>query len=136
MDIGPKKDILGVLSKAIRKRGMKFGVYYSLLEWYNELYLRDKKAHFETSYYPDNIVWPDVEFMIENYKPSVLWFDGENEAHVSYWKTRELLAWLYNESPVKDEIVVNDRLGYGTLCKHGDTFNCDDTYNPSKHDFN
>ena len=31
----------------------------------------------------------------------------------------EMLAWLYNESPVKDEVVVNDRWGKDTRHKHG-----------------
>ena len=26
------------------------------------------------------------------------------------------IAWLYNESPVKDEVVVNDRWGSGAPC--------------------
>src|SRR5260370_20861524 len=31
----------------------------------------------------------------------------------------ELLAWLFNESPVKDEVVVDDRWGSDTRHKHG-----------------
>ena len=33
-------------------------------------------------------------------------------------------------SPVKDTIVVNDRWGIGTTCKHGDYLTCSDRYNP------
>ena len=35
------------------------------------------------------------------------------------WRSPELLAWLYNESPVKDEVVVDDRWGSDTRHKHG-----------------
>ena len=35
------------------------------------------------------------------------------------WKSPELLAWLYNESPVKDDVIVNDRWGKETRHKHG-----------------
>ena len=35
------------------------------------------------------------------------------------WKSPELLAWLFNDSPVKDEVVVNDRWGKETRHKHG-----------------
>jgi len=35
------------------------------------------------------------------------------------WHSAELLAWLYNESPVKDEVVVDDRWGSDTRHKHG-----------------
>jgi alpha-L-fucosidase len=35
------------------------------------------------------------------------------------WKSPELIAWLFNESPVKDEVVINDRWGKDTRHKHG-----------------
>lgn len=41
-----------------------------------------------------------------------------------------LLFRLYNDSPVKNEIVVNDRWGKGIPCHHGDFYNCHDRYNP------
>ena len=42
----------------------------------------------------------------------------------------EFLAWLYNKSPVKDTVVVNDRWGQGTTCKHGGYLTCGDRYHP------
>ena len=39
----------------------------------------------------------------------VLWSDGEWEALDTYWRSKEFLAWLYNDSPVKDTVVANDR---------------------------
>lgn len=33
-------------------------------------------------------------------------------------------------SPVKDTVVVNDRWGHDTGCKHGGYFSCADRYNP------
>jgi len=33
-------------------------------------------------------------------------------------------------SPVRDTVVVNDRWGIDTQCRHGDFFNCHDQYNP------
>jgi len=42
----------------------------------------------------------------------------------------EFLAWLYNDSPVKDDVVVNDRWGDDTRGKHGGYYNYDDRYNP------
>lgn len=67
---------------------------------------------------------------VNQYQPSVIWSDGEWEAKDSYWNATNFLAWLYNESPVKDEVVVNDRWGSGILCKHGDFYTCTDRYNP------
>ena len=33
-------------------------------------------------------------------------------------------------SPVRDNIMVNDRWGSETYCKHGDVKDCTDKYNP------
>lgn len=60
----------------------------------------------------------------------VIWSDGDWEANDTYWHSKEFLAWLYNESPVKDSVVVNDRWGYMTGCAHGGFFNCADRYSP------
>lgn len=62
----------------------------------------------------------------------MVWSDGEWEASENYWKSKEFLAWLYNESPVNDTVVVNDRWGQGTGGKHGDFYTFADRYNPGK----
>ncbi|XP_050666579.1 tissue alpha-L-fucosidase [Leptidea sinapis] len=132
VDIGPKRDLVGDLAQAVRKQGMKFGVYHSLYEWYNPIYLEDKRTLFLSKNYPQTKLWPDIKQLINDYKPSVLWSDGDWEALDVYWNSTDLLAWLYNDSPVKDDIVVNDRWGIGIPCHHGDFYNCADRYNPGK----
>lgn len=112
---------------------MKFGVYYSLLEWFNKIYEEDKERQYSTTFYTDSVVWPDIKQLIHDYEPSVLWSDGEWEGTDTYWRSTDLLAWLYNESPVKEEIVVNDRWGLDMGCHHGDFYNCRDRFNPSKY---
>jgi len=42
----------------------------------------------------------------------------------------EFLAWLYNDSPVKDKVIVNDRWADDTRGVHGGFYNFDDRYNP------
>lgn len=69
---------------------------------------------------------------VENYHPEVIWSDGEWEATDEYWTSKEFIAWLYNESPVKDTVVVNDRWGKGDVGKHGDYYTYADRYNPGK----
>lgn len=39
---------------------------------------------------------------------------------------------LYNDSPVRNTVVTNDRWGIGTSCRHGDFLTCKDRYNPGK----
>lgn len=126
--IGPHRDIIGELAVAVRKQGLKFGVYYSLLEWYNTLLNRDSRK--KTTKYVDTVVIPQLKDLVVKYKPDIIWFDGHWNKDVSYWKTLEFLTWLYEESPVKDTVVVNDRLGKGTDGIYGDFRNYTDRYLP------
>lgn len=132
VEVGPKRDLVRELAEAVRNESMKFGVYHSLYEWFNPIYKEDKATGFSTQTYVETKLWPDIQQLVEDYKPSVIWSDGDWEAHDDYWKATELLAWLYNESPVKDEIVVNDRWGIDIPGKHGDFYNYADRFNPGK----
>ncbi|XP_058790629.1 alpha-L-fucosidase-like [Phymastichus coffea] len=130
-DVGPHRDLLGELATAIRKNTkLRFGLYHSLFEWYNPLYLHDKKNNFSTNLFVTKKVLTEMKELIETYQPEVLWSDGDWETTEKYWKSKEFLAWLYSESPVKETIVVNDRWGQNTSCQHGDFYNCQDRYNP------
>ena len=113
VDQGPKRDVLGDLSDAVRRKGLRMGYYYSLYEWYNPLYLKDKAA------YVDQHMIPQFKDLVTRYKPSILFTDGEWEQTSAVWRSPEMVAWLFNESPVKDEVVINDRWGKDTRHKHG-----------------
>jgi alpha-L-fucosidase len=108
VDVGPHRDLAGDLSKAVVARGLKMGFYYSLYEWYDPLYLHDPDR-----YVTDHMV-PQMKDLVERYHPSLLWTDGEWERPSSFWKSTDFLAWLFNESSVRDEIAVNDRWGKET----------------------
>ena len=113
VEIGPKRDLVGDLTTAVRAKGLKAGIYYSLYEWYNPLWLTDKPRYIAEH------MTPQFKDVVTRYKPSIIFSDGEWELPSSEWHSAELLAWLYNESPVKDEVVVNDRWGKETRHKHG-----------------
>ncbi len=112
VDVGPKRDLIGDLFKAVRKTSVHAGMYYSLYEWFNPLWLKDKNKFVAEH------TWPQMKDLINNYQPDVFWTDGDWEAPAETWKSQEFLAWLYNESPVKEKIVVNDRWGSGVRFKH------------------
>ncbi|XP_063920280.1 alpha-L-fucosidase-like [Zophobas morio] len=129
-DVGPNRDLLGDLAQAVRAKNLTFGLYHSLYEWYNPIYLADKNNSFTTQEFVDNKMLPEMYEVINNYQPSVLWSDGDWEANDTYFRSTEFLAWLYNDSPVKDVVLVNDRWGIDIPCKHGDFYSCKDRYNP------
>ena len=59
--------------------------------------------------YPMNKMLPELMDLVNSYQPDVIWSDGDWEAEPDYWGSKDFLAWLYNDSPVKDTVVVNDR---------------------------
>lgn len=116
MESGPKRDLLGELFTAVRKTSVRPGMYYSLYEWFHPLWLKDKKAFAATH------TWPQMQELINTYRPDVFWTDGEWDAPDDVWKSKEFLQWLYNESPVKKEIVTYDRWGSGIRFNHGGVY--------------
>lgn len=138
VDVGPNRDIIKELSQAVRDKSMKFGIYYSLFEWFNRMYLSDKLHGFLKQTYVNYKMWPELVEIIDRFNPEIIWSDGDWEAPDEYWKAKEFLAWLYNSSPVRETVVTNDRWGLGTNCKHGDFYTCSDRFNPGtlqKHKF-
>ncbi|SUS06549.1 Alpha-L-fucosidase [uncultured Defluviicoccus sp.] len=113
---GPKRDLMGELSEACRSRDLKFGFYYSLYEWFNPLWLADRRR------YVDEYMFPQFKDVVSRYKPAIIFSDGEWSMPSKEWRSEELLAWLFNDSPAKDEVVVNDRWGKDTRHKHGTYF--------------
>lgn len=133
-DIGPKRDLLGDLSTSVRAEGLKMGLYYSIPDWESiprkidgsEYYIRQEfvdKYGLTPEYYRDEVALPQLGELVLNYQPSLIFSDaGEWVYDAEFWKTKEFLTWLYNESPVKNEVVVNDRWCKGMPSNHGDYF--------------
>jgi alpha-L-fucosidase len=113
VDVGPHRDLAGDLTKAVKAKGLHMGFYYSLYEWFNPLYKEDPAR------YVDEHMIPQMKDLVTRYQPDVVWTDGEWDMPSEKWKSTEFLAWLYNESPVKETVVVNDRWGKETRGKHG-----------------
>ena len=139
MDIGPRQDLVGQLSKSVKattspytNSSLHFGVYHSLLEWFNPAYLADKQSNFTTSSFVDSKAMPELYDLVTKYQPELIWSDGDWETTSEYWKGPEFLAWYATHSPVKDTAVWNDRWGHDSTCKHGSFLTCSDRYQPGK----
>ncbi len=116
VDVGPHIDFLAELKRALAKTDVKFGVYHSVYEWFHPLYKKDPEE------YAVKHLIPMLKELITKYEPATLFTDGEWDHESSVWHSTEFLQWLYNESPVKDTIVPNDRWGKETRGRLGGNF--------------
>ncbi len=113
MEVGAHRDLVGDLSMAVKASGLKMGLYYSLYEWYHPLWQNDRQRFVNEHFLPQ------VKDLVTRYKPDILWADGEWEMEADQWKSKEFLAWLFNDSPVNNSVVINDRWGKGVRNNHG-----------------
>jgi alpha-L-fucosidase len=113
VETGPQRDVLGDLTAAVRRKGLKMGFYYSLYEWYHPLWLSDKPRYVREH------MFPQFKDLVTRYRPAIVFSDGEWDLPSAEWRSPELLAWLFNESAAKDEVVINDRWGKDSRHKHG-----------------
>ena len=116
VDVGPHRDFLAELKAALEKTDVRFGVYHSVYEWFHPLYLKNPEQ------YALEHLHPMLKELITKYEPATLFTDGEWDHPSSVWHSTEFLTWLYNESPVKDFIVPNDRWGKETRGHFGGNF--------------
>lgn len=111
--VGPGRDLVGELNSAIRQTGLKFGLYYSLYEWFHPWWLSDKPRFVREH------MQPQLKDLVTRYQPDILWNDGDWELTPEEWGSAELLRWLYQDSPVKNTIITNDRWGKGLMKNFG-----------------
>ena len=112
VDVGPKRDLVGELTTAVRKTSVKMGLYYSLPEWNNKLHRWYTDPHKNIGEYVDKIMLPQFKDLISTYKPSVVFTDGEWYNSAEGWHAKELISWYYNT--VGEEAIVNNRWGSGS----------------------
>ena len=115
VDCGPHRDICGELTEAVRKQGLKMGFYYSLPEWTSKIHRWYVDPDENIGTYVDIHMIPQFKELINKYKPTVLFTDGEWRNSAEQWHATELISWYYNT--VGKDAIVNDRWGGGQ--QHG-----------------
>ena len=129
VDSGPKRDLTGDLTNAVRAEGLKMGLYYSIWDWFNPYWpekdqpttgakRRAGVPDESREKYINEVMYPQFKQIVNDYQPSVIFSDGDWWMDDDKWQTKPMLAWLYNNAPNKDEVVINDRWGK-VRGKHG-----------------
>ena len=71
VDVGPKRDLVGDLTNSVRAAGIHMGLYHSLREWFNPLYMEDNQpscSKNHTTLFPDEVLLPTLKEMVMQYK--------------------------------------------------------------------
>ena len=114
------KDALKELSAACKEAGIKFGLYYSIMDWHHPQaqrfsYLhndpnksKDNEANFAE--YFNNYLKPQVKELMDNYDPDIMWFDGEWTSSYTQEQGLELYAYLRE---LKPSLIINNRVDKG-----------------------
>ncbi|WP_165501329.1 alpha-L-fucosidase [Pedobacter psychrodurus] len=108
-----KIDIVGALNEACKKQGIKFCIYYSVLDWHHPDYpihssknqtIDPKSDMNRYLIYMKN----QLKELITKYDPYMLWFDGQWEKPWTDEMGKDLYAYL---KQLKPTIITNNRLG-------------------------
>lgn len=107
-----KKDVVGALSAACKKQGIRFCIYYSVLDWHNPDYpihspgrKPDPKADMNRYI---AFMKNQLKELITKYDPYMLWFDGQWESPWTDSMGREIYSYV---KKLKPSIITNNRLG-------------------------
>ncbi|MCC5828334.1 MAG: alpha-L-fucosidase, partial [Phycisphaeraceae bacterium] len=128
------RDLIGPFAQAMRRAGLRIGIYFSHLDWSHPDYPTIVKPNganrqqddpgYDYSYprpgHEDPERWEQflafhraqLQELCRNYEPDLLWFDGDWERSDEQWRFGELRDALHQWCPT---VVLNSRMG-----GHGD----------------
>ncbi|MGQ4386966.1 alpha-L-fucosidase [Streptomyces sp. SAS_270] len=119
---GYQPDLLAQLKTECESRGIRFGLYYSIMDWnhssqtanHSTVYSTMSSQAARTAYITD--MKAQLQELLDRYDPAVLWFDGDwcgNPATPTlddWWVKadgEDLYNWLISRKP---SLVVNERV--------------------------
>ena len=149
VELGPKRDIAREWADSCRKRGLKFGFYYSIEDWAYPVIGPDGNVDIRLWHIgnPDELVkdtaaWDRkfltgkipvrdffeqyinaaaVEFF-DKYDPDIFWGDGDWGGSLEKRKFRPVISYFLNNAAGRKEVVFNDRLGECRGAAKGDAY--------------
>lgn len=139
------RDLFGELMQAVERAGLKKGIFYEIEDYFNfgcsyainasGSALSGRRCPWGGSdegfppgwaaNYVNQTMIPELIDLVNRYEPHYLYADGDWSGSDDFLQTKPFLSWLFNESPVKDFVVTNDRWGNTTRTHHGDTYLCE-----------
>ncbi len=114
-----KRDMIKPFFEELRKRNIKCGAYYSLIDWsFNDYpgFLKDSSRYkIENDYKRWNrfrdFFQGQINELAKNYNPDLWWFDGDWEHNAEEWESQKIKKIITTYNP---KAIINGRLqGYG-----------------------
>ena len=114
-----KMDMIAPFFAALRKKNIKCGAYFSLIDWGNPDYpgfLKDS-SRYQVSDDPQrwsrfqHFFQGQIEEINQQFKPDLWWFDGDWEHSAEEWEAKKVRNTILSTNP---NAIINGRLqGYG-----------------------
>ena len=114
-----KRDMIKPFFEELRKRNIKTGAYYSLIDWSDTDYpgfLKDSSRYAIKDDYSRWNKFRDffqgqIKEISTQYKPDLWWFDGDWEHSAEEWESEKVRQIILSKNPLS---IINGRLqGYG-----------------------
>ncbi len=109
-----RRDPLKELAAECKKAGLKFCVYYSIMDWHHPDYAPRRSWNDTAKGEPDMdryvpFMKGQLKELVTNYGPlGILWFDGEWEKTWTHQRGKDLYAYVRGLQP---DIIINNRVG-------------------------
>lgn len=114
-----KRDVIAPFAVALREEGLKFGAYYSLLDWSHNDYPGFFKDQGRFKLAEDTVRWQrflrfmhaQIGELSSQFHPDLFWFDGDWENSNAEWNAPKIRQDILVANP---NAIMNGRLqGYG-----------------------
>lgn len=108
-----QRDPLRELSGECRKQGIKFCLYYSIMDWHHPDWGMRRPWNDKATGTPDMDRYTDymkaqLKELITRYHPAILWFDGHWES--PWTQERGVGVWNYLRA-LDPQLIINNRIG-------------------------